>query len=220
MKIYDISIPLCDQTPVWEGDKEVKLGRTSSISGEEEYNVSMLEMGAHAGTHVDAPFHVFADGLTVDRIPLEKLIGEAQVIRIPETVTCITQAIIMAFPLQTGIRSVLFRTKYSRYWVDQPQIFHEDFVGLDTGAANGLVEAGIQLVGIDGFSIAMEKEMLQTHRILLEAGVVIVENLDLHEVPAGIYHFCCLPLKLIGTDGAPARAILSEIDPQRGTGSV
>ncbi len=213
MKIYDISIPLCNQTPVWEGDKEVRIGRTASISAGEEYNVSMFEMGAHAGTHVDAPFHVLAEGGTADQLPLEKLVGKAQVIQLPEAVECINSEVLTLHPLQKSIRRVLFRTKYSRYWGEQPQVFHADYVGLDTSAALKLIESGVELVGVDGFSVAAEEYMLAVHRLLLEAGLAIVENLDLQAVPAGLYNLYCLPLKIVGTDGAPARVILTDLEP-------
>ena len=95
MKIYDVSLPLCDQTPVWEGDKEVRIGHTSSISKGEDYNVSKFEMGAHAGTHVDAAYHVLADGGMVDQLPLDKLVGKAQVIHLPEAVGCITHLLLV-----------------------------------------------------------------------------------------------------------------------------
>ncbi len=212
MRIFDITIPLCAQTPVWQGDKKVSIQRTTTIAPGEEYNVSEVEMGVHAGTHIDAPFHVLADGRTVDQIPLERLLGKAQVIQIADEVACITREILDNSLLESGIQRILFKTRNSRRWDENPFIFRSDFVGLDADAAQFLVERGIFLTGIDGFTISNTDEILPTHRILLESGVVILENLDLRDVPAGVYDLYCLPLKLIGTDGAPVRAILTRIE--------
>lgn len=208
MKIYDISIPLCAQTPVWEGDKEVTIRWVSRISEGAEYNLSELAMGTHAGTHLDAPFHVFTDGASIDQIPLEKLIGKTQVIHVPDEVRKISRETIAQKDLVYGISRLLIRTANSKYWKAAGGVFRRDYVGLDSGAAGYLVEKGYQLVGIDGFSISPPEELMPPHRILLDGGVVILETLDLSGVPQGIYDLYCLPLKMIDTDGAPARAIL------------
>jgi arylformamidase len=211
MKIYDVTLPLCAQTPVWEGDKKVRMGNTSLISEGGDYNVSMFEMGAHTGTHMDAPAHVASNGKTADRIPLERLIGNVQVVQVPDDETNITAEFLEKHPLKKGIRRVLFKTSYSRHWAEEPCPYYDDYVSLDTRAARFLIDKGIQLVGIDGYSIATNAEMLATHRILLEADIVIIEALDLRDVPPGIYDLYCLPLKLIGTDGVPVRAILTNM---------
>lgn len=208
MKIYDISIPLCAQTPVWEGDKEVTIKWASRISEGAEYNLSELEMGTHAGTHLDAPFHVFANGAAVDQIALEKLIGKAQVIHIPDDVRRISREVIARKDLVYGISRLLIRTANSNRWMESGGASRMDYVGLDSGVAGYLVERGYQLVGIDGFSISPPEDLMPPHRILLDGGVAILETLDLSGVPQGIYDLYCLPMKLVGTDGAPARAIL------------
>jgi arylformamidase len=212
MKIYDISVPLCAQTPVWEGDKQVTIRWASRISEGAEYNLSELEMSTHAGTHLDAPFHVFADGAAVDQIALEKLIGKTQVIHIPDDVRRISREAIAQKDLVFGISRLLIRTANSNRWKAAGGVFRKDYVGLDSGAAGYLVERGYQLVGIDGFSISPTDDLIPPHRILLDGGVAILETLDLSGVPQGIYDLYCLPLKLIGADGAPARAILIDTD--------
>ncbi len=206
--MYDITIPISNETPVWTGDKEVTIWRDRAITAGADYNVSLLEMGVHTGTHMDAPYHVSDAGRTVDQIPLEQLIGPAQVIVVPPEIESITREFLQRCGLAAGARRVLFKTRNSKFWNDQPLRFREDFIGIDSGAAHWLVEKGIVLAGIDWFSISLMRDLKTPHEILLEAGTVILENLDLRRVPAGSYELICLPLKLAGTDGAPVRAIL------------
>lgn len=209
MKIYDITIPLSNETPVWEGDKEVRIWRESLISGGADFNVSRMEMGVHAGTHMDAPYHVISDGSTVDQIPLERMIGKAQVVEVDGEAESINADVLERCGISAGTTRVLFKTHNSSYWNDKPCRFREDFIALDWSGAEWLVAHGIVLAGIDWFSISTMTELRPPHVILLQAGAVILENLDLRQVEAGFYDLCCLPLKLIGTDGAPARVILT-----------
>lgn len=209
MKIFDITIPLSNQTPVWEGDKEVIISRETQISEEEDYNVARVALNVHSGTHMDAPFHVMKDGRTVDQISLENLIGKAQVVRIGDEVDMIDAEVLKQSHLEKGIKRFLFKTKNSNYWKEEPYKFCEDFVGLDSSAADYLVSVGARLAGIDWFSISPMSDLLNPHKILLGAGIVILENLNLLDIQGGIYDLFCLPLKLVGTDGAPVRAILT-----------
>ena len=206
--IYDITIPISKDTPVWTGDKEVKIYRDRTIAAGADYNVSLLEMGVHTGTHVDAPFHVINAGKTVDQIPLEQLVGRAQVVAVPPEVESIDADFLSGCELAVGMQRVLFKTRNSKFWNDQPLRFREDFIGVDTSGARWLTEQGVILAGIDWFSISPMQDLKTPHEILLGAGTVILENLDLRKVPAGSYELICLPLKLMGTDGAPVRAIL------------
>jgi len=206
--ISDITLPISIETPVWTGDKEVKIYRERSIAAGADYNVSLLEMGVHTGTHMDAPYHVMDGGRTVDQIPLEQLIGQTQVVAVPAEVESIDADFLAGCGLATGAQRVLFKTRNSKFWNDQPLRFREDFIGVDAGGACWLVEKGVVLAGIDWFSISPMRDLKTPHEILLQGGVVILENLDLRKVPAGSYELVCLPLKLTGTDGAPVRAIL------------
>jgi arylformamidase len=208
--IYDITIPIRNETPVWTGDKEVSIQRDRTIAAGADYNVSLLEMGVHTGTHIDAPFHVNDAGRTVDQIPLEQLIGRAQVVAVPEEVPSISAEFLADCGLWTGVERVLFKTRNSDFWNDQPCRFREDFIGVDASGANWLAAHGILLAGIDWFSISPMQDLKAPHEILLGVGAIILENLDLRQVPAGIYELICLPLKLTGTDGAPVRAILRD----------
>ena len=206
--IYDITIPINQDTPVWTGDKEVKIQRDRTIAAGADYNVSLLEMGVHTGTHVDAPYHVMDAGGTVDQIPLEQLIGQAQVVVVPPEIESIDANFLSYCGLSEGVERVLFKTRNSKFWNDQPLRFREDFIGVDASGARWLTEQGVTLAGIDWFSISPMQDLKTPHEILLGAGTVILENLDLRKVPAGSYELICLPLKLMGTDGAPVRAIL------------
>jgi arylformamidase len=208
MKIYDITISLSNETPVWEGDKRVNISQDSMISSGADYNISRLEMSVHAGTHIDAPFHLMADGSTIDQIPLERLIGKVRVIQIAEETEQINASVLNQYVIEPGIKRVLFKTRNSNYWNDEPCRFRDDYIALDSSGAEWLSSKGIVLAGIDWFSISAMDDLMQPHLILLKAGIVIVENLDLRCVEAGIYDLICLPMKLCGTDGAPARVIL------------
>ncbi|BBB48768.1 cyclase family protein [Pelolinea submarina] len=206
--IYDITILISKDTPVWTGDKEVKIYRDRSIAAGADYNVSLLEIGVHTGTHMDAPFHVIDAGRTVDQIALEQLIGPAQVVAVPPEIEVIDAGFLSNCGLAAGVQRVLFKTRNSKFWNDQPLRFREDFVGVDTSGVCWLIEKGVILAGIDWFSISPMQDLKNPHEILLRGGAVILENLDLRKVPAGSYELICLPLKLMGTDGAPVRAIL------------
>jgi len=164
-------------------------------------------MGVHTGTHVDAPFHFLQDGTTVDKLNLSLLTGRAYVLHLPD-VEVITAAVLEEAQIPPRTRRVLFKTRNSDLWVNEGPDFHTDFVGLSEDGAEYLVRRGVKLVGVDYLSIAPYKNSRPTHEKLLEAGVVIVEGLDLSEVSQGRYTIYCLPLKLANSDGAPARAIL------------
>jgi arylformamidase len=207
MRIYDITIPIHPEMPVWPGDRGVSIERVSKIEAGDSANVSHLSLGAHTGTHVDAPYHFIPEGVTLDQVPLDRFIGEVAVVEILD-VNRIRGADLENLHLLAETKRVLFKTRNSRIWVEGQQIFQEDFVALDPDAAQYLVDLGVTLVGIDYLSIAPFRESRPTHQIFLGAGVVILEGINLSAVPAGLYTLYCLPLKLEGVDGAPARAIL------------
>lgn len=208
MKIYDITVTVTPELPVWPGDPSVVLEPISKIEEGGSSNVSRLETSVHAGTHVDAPHHFVTGTGTIESLPLDVLVGEAQVVELPPEVDLITADVLKNAGIQDGAQRVLFKTRNSQYWVRQEKTFQKDFVALSPDAASFLVERGVRLVGIDYLSIAPFSEGRLTHEILLKAKLVILEGTNLSEVPAGQYELCCLPLKLGGSDGAPTRAIL------------
>lgn len=208
MQIWDITIPLNEKTPVWEGDKGVSVRQVSRLSLGSDFNVTRIEMDVHTGTHMDAPFHIFDDGDAVDDIPLDTLIGEAVVLSIPDFFKEISLDALREAGFQSGTQRLLLKTRNSRFWRDDPYSFRTDFVAVNRSAAAYLVEQRVELVGIDYFSISPVTDLKAPHEILLEGGVVILENLNLLEVESGAYKLVCLPIKLTGTDGAPVRAVL------------
>ena len=210
MKTYDITIPITSQMPVWPGDPGVQIERVSKIEAGDSANVSHLSFGAHTGTHVDAPYHFIAEGVTLEKIPLEIFIGRAYVVHLPD-IDLITVDVLESAGIPPRTSRVLFKTRNSNLWASGETEFQTDFVALSADAAEYLVERGIELVGVDYLSVAPFHDSVPTHRILLGAGVVVVEGLDLSSVKPGSYTLYCLPLKLEGVDGAPARAILIEV---------
>jgi len=208
MKIFDISLSISPNLPVWPGDPSVELTQVASMDKGEHVNVSHLSAGVHIGTHVDAPHHFMNDGRTIEQLSLEVLTGPCYVAQLPDGIEAITAEVLDGMPVPAGVKRILFGTSNSRLWSRGETEFQEDFVAVTEDGAQWLVEHGVELVGIDYLSVAPYSASIPTHRILLGAGVVVVEGLDLSAVPRGFYDLYCLPLKLLGSDGAPARAIL------------
>lgn len=207
MRTYDITLTISPELTTWPGDPRIELERVRKIEDGSNANVSRIDMGVHSGTHVDAPFHFFQDGTTVDQINLSLLTGRAYVLHLPDT-DVITASVLENAQIPPRTRRVLFKTRNSEGWAKEDLDFNTDFVGLSEDGADYLVKRGVKLVGMDYLSIAPYKKSRPTHESLLRAGVVIVEGLDLSEVSQGRYTLYCLPLKIANSDGAPARAIL------------
>jgi arylformamidase len=207
MKIYDVSLPIHPKLPVWPGDPPIKLVREASIDQGSNANVSRLACGVHIGTHVDAPLHFIEEGASVDQFDLNKLIGRVHVIDL-QGVSTITAGLLDSVGITKRARRLFFKTDNSRLWQERRSDFVEDFVAMEVDAAEWVVRRGIQMVGIDYLSIAPFQVSRPTHWTLLGAGVIVVEGLNLWSVPPGRYTVYCLPLNLVGSDGAPARVIL------------
>ena len=210
-KIIDISLSISPSLPVWPGDPPIKLGRLSKIEQGDPVNITHISMGAHTGTHVDAPYHFFdGEAVTTDQLSLELLTGQAYVVRIPDSEDLITTEVLRSLNFPTDTKRLLFRTRNSELWSLEAGNFIEDFVAIAPDAARYLVDLGVKTIGVDYHSVAPFSDTIPTHRILLGSGVVIIEGLDLSQVDSGFYELYCLPVKLAGADGAPARAILVE----------
>jgi arylformamidase len=207
MRIYDISVGVSPGLPVWPGDRPVRLERVKSIEKGSHDNVSELSCGVHVGTHVDAPLHFIRDGAPVEKLSLKVLTGRAYVVDMGKAAVLDASAL-EAASIPSRTRRILFKTRNSSFWARQLPDFQTDFVAIDASGAEWLVRRGVQLVGVDYLSVAPYKKSLETHRTLLGAGVVVVEGLNLTGVSQGRYTLYCLPIKLVGSDGAPARAIL------------
>jgi arylformamidase len=209
METYDITLTVSPQLPVWPGDPAVVIERIEKIEDGSNANVSRIDMGVHTGTHVDAPYHFLNDSpIKVADLPLKVLTGRAYVLQLSDQVDTITSEVLDGANIPPRTRRLLFKTRNSRYWVDKEKEFQPGFVGIDESGSQFLVDRGVKLVGVDYLSVAPYKKSRPTHEILLKAGVVVVEGLDLSQVSQGRYTLYCLPLKLAGSDGAPARAIL------------
>jgi arylformamidase len=207
MQIYDISLTISPDSVVWPGDPNVVFERVGKIEEGANSNVTRVQMSVHTGTHVDSPFHFIPEGESVDKLSLKILTGRAYVLHLPD-VDLITAAVLERSEIPPRTRRLLFKTRNSDYWTNQASGFQTDFVAISADGAQFLVDRGVKLVGVDYLSVAPYKNSRPTHEILLKAGTVIVEGLDLSKVSQGRYTLYCLPSKLEGSDGAPTRAIL------------
>ncbi len=198
MRIHDITRSITPETPTYPGDPPIVIERLHDISDGDLFTLSSVSFGSHVGTHIDAPSHLLEGGMVVDEIPLDVLIGEAVVVEADlESGVSAEELERLAIPPRT--RRLLVRTpkNVERY--------------LTEDAARWLIHRGMGLVGIDCQSVdGAGSEDMTVHRTLLEAGVVIVENLELRRVHPARYTLVCLPMKLAGLDGAPVRAVLIE----------
>jgi len=188
MRIIDVSVPIRPGMITYPGDPTVELERVSAIADGALANVSRLQFGVHTGTHVDAPLHFLDGAAATEELPLDVLVGDCVVVE--------------GIGVPDRAERVLFKTPNSELWARDT--FVEDFSSLDEATARAVVAKGIRLVGIDYLSIGDEA----AHRALLGAGVVAIEGLDLRGVEPGEYQLVCAPLKLVGSDGAPARVLL------------
>jgi arylformamidase len=205
-RIYDISVPVRSGGLVYPGNPEISISLQQAVAKGAGANVSAISMGSHTGTHADAARHFFDDGQTVDKIPLERLMGPARLVVFDDSVRAIGEKELAAARVQ-GQKRLLLKTRNSAL-LHLPE-FARDYTYLAPDGAAYLVAQGVELVGVDYLSIEQfHSGHHLTHRTLLEKDVVILEGLDLTEPPAGDYQLICLPLRLEGLDGAPARAIL------------
>lgn len=211
----DISVPIGPGIPIFDGDPAFRIELAASIAAGDICNVSRLELGAHTGTHLDAPSHFFDGAAATEAIPLDACIGPAWVVDGTRLNRTIGAADIDALEIPPGETRLLFKTPNSELW-GRPG-FQTGFIALDGGAATRLVERGVRLVGIDYLSIAPFGDPVATHRALLAAGVVILEGTDLRDVEPGPVELLCVPIRLVGSDGVPARAL---VRPRGGPGTV
>lgn len=209
MKIYDISVPISPCLPVYPGDPPVAIDPVTRISRGDIANVSRLTLSTHAGTHIDPPLHFNDHGVSVDHLPLSLLIGRARVLEL-ENVMDMGERELSRLPVR-GEERLLLKTGNSRLW--QAQGFVEEHARLTESGAAYLAGNGVRLLGIDYLSVEGFAGDGSVHKTLLSRGVVILEGLNLEGVPPGHYQLCCLPLKIKGGDGAPARAVLISDEP-------
>lgn len=207
MRIYDISLTISPELVVWPGDSQAEFERVGKLEEGANSNVTRIALGVHTGTHVDAPFHFIEGGETVEQMSLKTLTGRAYVLYLPD-VDEITAGVLERAEIPPRTRRLLFKTRNSEIWAGHAERFVEDYVAISADGAQYLVDRGVKLVGVDYLSVAPYQATKETHEILLKSGMVVVEGLDLSRVSQGRYTLYCLPLKLAGSDGAPARAVL------------
>lgn len=210
-KYIDISVPVSSKLPIWPGSPEIKFERNLDLDQGDIANDTTIRFSVHTGTHVDAPLHFVAGGNSVDKLPLDVLIGRAFVVEV-EDADIISAEILDKLGLPSGVERLLIRTRNSALW-GQGCDFRPDFVALTADAAQWVVERGIRLIGVDYLSVQRFQDGPETHIILLKSEVVIIEGLNLTNVTAGEYKLICLPLKLEGVEGAPARVVLESLSP-------
>jgi arylformamidase len=202
----DVSVPIKAGMVGWPGDPAVELERSLDMAKGDRVNVTAMKISSHTGTHMDAPAHFIGSGPGIDELPLSIAIGRAMVIEI-EDMDMVKPGELVMHEIPVGER-VLFKTRNSSR-CPQSDSFIEDYVSLSAEAAKYLVDCGVRMVGIDYLSVdGFKNDCLEIHRLLLEAGIWIIEGLDLSQVKQGAYLLVCLPLRIAGGDGAPARVIL------------
>lgn len=207
----DVTIPLRSGMVHWPGDPEVRIERVLDMERGDPANVSHISMGSHTGTHMDPPFHYVRGGASLDQMPLDATIGPARVIEIHDPEAAKPDEL-AAHHIQPGERILLKTRNSSRRW--EAQDFLEDFVYISEEGARYLAEHRIRAVGVDYLSVGgFAANGAEIHRALLEAGIWIIEGLDLARVQPGPYELICLPIKVQASDGAPARAIVRAMAP-------
>ncbi len=198
-------------TPVYEGNAPLSFEFMLDMRKGDGVTLSKYSLGAHSGTHIDAPQHFIRDGAPVDKVPLDPLIGPARVIDIPDSIQAINAAELNRHAWK-GPERLIFRTRSSvRGWMSSPT-FHHDFAYVAPDAAQLIADAGVKLVGIDYISIEQFGVPAPlTHRILLGKGIPIIEGFALETIAPGDYDLIVLPIKVAGHEGAPARAVMRKI---------
>jgi arylformamidase len=205
MKLIDVSVPLDTSLASYPNNLPFSLEAIKRLARGDSSNVSALHMSAHTGTHVDAPRHFYDAGTGTEALPLEMLIGRARVVEV-RTRAGITAEDLATLDLSEDVR-LLIKTQNSRLWGD-PE-FHTDYIGVTESGAKHLVHHGIKVLGVDYLSVEVFKTPgAPAHHVLLGAGTIVIEGLNLRDVEPGIYEMLCLPLKVVGSDGAPARVVL------------
>jgi arylformamidase len=208
-QIWDITVPFRTDLPLWPGDPPPVMTLMKCQAAGARCNVTRLDTGVHFGTHLDAPGHFIEGGKGVDQLALDVLVGPCIVAGVPDVMQ-IGPDHLEALGLPEGTTRLLLRTRNSSLWDRPDHAFREDFAALTADAARWVVDRGIRLIGIDYLSIQLFADAVSTtHLVLLGAEVIVVEGLDLRTVEPGAYDLTCLPMKLVGADGAPVRAILT-----------
>ena len=205
MKLIDVTVPIDQSLPSYPGNTPFSMEPIKRIARGDSSNVSTLHLSAHTGTHVDAPRHFFDDRPGAEGLPLEMLLGRARVVEITSR-KGVAPEDFADVDLSEDVR-VLLKTSNSRLWGSSD--FHKDYVGVTEAGAKFLIERGVKVLGVDYLSVEIFKAPgAPAHHVLLGGGTIVIEGLNLRDVEPGVYDMICLPLRIVGADGAPARVIL------------
>ncbi len=208
VRIIDISVPIHPDMPIYPGDPGVSFEPAMDMACGEAANVTRVSMGSQTGTHFDTPHHILNNGVTIEQVPLTQCYGPATVVEVPPEIQAIDQAVLARFNLQ-GCKRLLLKTRNSAFWQTDRNRFREDFAALTTDGAAYVASLGVELIGIDYLSIELfDSSDLGAHKALLNQNVLILEGLNLADVPSGDYTLAAFPIKYHGLDGAPTRAVL------------
>ncbi len=209
--IHDISVTISNDLVTWPGDPKVDIQLPIQIKKGDPCNVSRWQIGAHTGTHADAPFHFLDDGIGMDEIPLDAFIGPCLVVEVNPKVN-IEREDLQSLDLG-GHTRILFKTRNSERWKKNEREFDKDFVAVGITGADFLVEKKVTLVGVDYLSVESFHAEFEhpVHKKLLRNRMVVVEGLNLADIQPGPYEFICMPLKVKHGDGSPVRAALREL---------
>jgi arylformamidase len=197
--------------PFWPDSVGLRLSYVKRIEAGDDSNLSKLDCDVHTGTHIDAPRHFLTKGITIEHLPLEVMIGPCFVAYLPK-VSVVTADDLAGLNMPAGTVRLLLRTSNSRLWAAKTGRFRKTYVALTSDAASWIVENQVRLIGIDYLSVQPYSGSHDTHKILLKAGTAVLEGLNLASVKTGCYELICLPIKLVGAEGAPARVVLRTIN--------
>lgn len=203
-KIYDVTIPIREDMVMYANELKPTIKTLCSMDKGKDYNLTLLTLSSHTGTHIDAPRHFVRDGITMGEIPMDRFVGKVKVFELRDRKR-ITASDLEGLPIGEGDR-VFFKT--DNVHLVEDEAFTRDYCSLDGSAAQYLVDRGVIVVGIDYLSVEDADFSADVHVKLLGAGIVLYEGLDLREVSEGVYDLVGLPLKTDGCEGAPARVIL------------
>lgn len=212
-EFWDISVPVTSALPIWPESDGFVLTSVSDLLKGDPVNESHIALGVHVGTHIDAPLHFIPGGDAVDQLSFDALIGPAEVVEV--ACSDVITAAHLKDTMPEGTTRLLLKTPNSEVWPES-SAFNPNYVSIAEDAAEWLVKVGVQLVGIDYLSVERFGGTGDVHRTLLGAGIVVVEGLNLKDVEQGSYWLTCLPIRLTGAEGAPARAVLTRSESQGG----
>lgn len=204
--IYDISPPLSERTSVWPGDIPLSRQVQMRLESGDSVTLSSLITTVHIGAHADAPSHYHKDGQTIDQVDLAPYLGPCTVL------SCQTRGLIRPEDCEPALRLKARRLLFRTLSHPDPERFMPEFTSFSVEAIRAMGEAGVVLIGIDTPSIdPVDSQTLPSHHEILRYDMRNLEGLDLAAVPDGNYELIALPLKLVGFDASPVRAILRSL---------